>query len=539
MAAVTLTSKDIQVTFQLGHYTTNQNSIKIKDLTKYSDNAYTANGTVAVLVYFTVVNPNGTTLFTGSFDSPHISGHIQADGYVTDAVDTYESAANTLLLSNDAFIEGSYTITTYFKVNGADTDSLVETVNMAYTKPTPSMTRVVDCGAATLKSTDATDYTILNTVEAITRTHKVVYPPSSGIDTISGSAVTITMADPLYSGSVSQTLSSLVTWDYNNKVSQDWHVWDKIVDEVTEKVGCNYSLKEIATCIDSVYTAYKAAQSTNITLANRLLARWDEATRLMAMYRDAREYDQDKAATYYDELLKVTNCADTCGSCNKTTPQRITPLGGNITSSTFTFNGGSYIDITESPSNTFTFDVNNTSLNSTLAATNITTDSGITTTEATEDNFTIRPTAGTSRMAWNTTLIFNGADADNITVSTADVNKWGDAFDGTPVVSDPADGDVNLEFTVNSFANTTRADGSTSITANDNYKATITINEGGIDTDTQPAPLYARINSKSNGSFTFNLCDRTTGLPLTAWGITKFVGGGDTTTLILAFDLKE
>ena len=142
-------------------------------------------------------------------------------------------------------------------------------------------------------------------------------------------------------------------------------------------------------------------------------------------------------------------------------------------------------------------------------------------------------------MAWNTTLVFNGADADNITVTTADINKWGDAFDGTPAVSDPADGDINLEFTVNSFANSTRADGSTSITANDNYKVSISLNEGGVDTDTQAAPLYARVNSKANGSFTFNLCDRSTGLPLTAWGITKLVGGGDTATLILAFDLKE
>ncbi len=233
------------------------------------------------------------------------------------------------LYSGNTVEQGTYTIDyLVYNSNSGEYYSTQSTVDYQYTLPTVVIQQTVDCLSPLFISVDATDYTLFGGIQPtnITRTHTIIYPPSTGVADVVGGTANLYTSILYNNGTYTTTISTVVSWTL-----PDGTVINATLTGDQERlVQCEQWICDIYCCMKSVYNEWQGYINTNHTLAQQYFDKWIAVTGLATQIQAAYQCgDSNAVAGYVNTLRTIANCNSNC-QCDDNTIALIQGLG-NIT----------------------------------------------------------------------------------------------------------------------------------------------------------------------------------------------------------------
>jgi hypothetical protein len=269
-----------------------------------------------------ITGPNGAVVYenagfaTDDFSSPDIDHDVQL----------YNDLISLPLDVDGNVLVGSYTIEYKIEVIGATQPgiySLVKNYEYCYEAPDVVISAKTDCFSSVLTGEDDTAYDIEGaTTTSLLRTFTAYAPPTSGLPDSSTSNKVITV-NPIATKTWTLEVSSDVQYDFTDGLC----VIDTLTESIEHEVICDINLCDIYCCIDKLYQRYARELCVNMNEAERIkYTQLEPVIMRSVLFRMAIECGQnDKATTYYNEILSIAECEPGC-SCADETPTQVVPV---------------------------------------------------------------------------------------------------------------------------------------------------------------------------------------------------------------------
>ena len=296
----------------------------------------TGNNGFYTLVSFTVVAGESVITVAETIPDATVDGEMYYK--IFPPVEVPKDAAGNLLV-------GIYSITyTILNSGGAQdgTYSVTKTFDFCYEEPTINISQAVSCSSSSLTSNDLTDYSSgTNTInETVTRVHTIVPPAGSGLSNTVGSTVTL-VASPISTKTWATTIVTTVLLEYVNQ----FFIQDELSGSKEIVVNCEESLCDAYCCIALLESDYRAALTTNLSLADTLYEKLLEISIYMTLFTTALSCGRTEDATaFLNRILAIGNCQPGC-SCDSPDPILIVAIGG-ATGAISVVEGGVKITVT-------------------------------------------------------------------------------------------------------------------------------------------------------------------------------------------------
>jgi len=357
----------------------------LTDLTPYNTEGITLNN---VSGSFTIVNPQNTTVYSGSGDIHYfaITSITQAAGIATVTTTTAHGLAtgdtvmigtatesgynisgivtvtgtntftylvasgtsspatgtprglnvslNSIQIPLDAStnmpILGSYTITQTIVISGgteAGTYTKSFIYNNAYSRPLIGISQSVNCFIARIVSTDTTTYTVNGIYPTLVRTQTIVYPSASGLPNTTSTAQRVQIDRPkVWNGYYSTTVNASLSYTFTDNLI----VIDAISGSKTFEVSCQ-DICNINCCLNDANKAYinsLALAGEDSPRTQYLLGIFTRALQLAQMFKFNIECgNTTDASTNMQDILNITGCT---ADCNCGTSGEVVPYDGFI-----------------------------------------------------------------------------------------------------------------------------------------------------------------------------------------------------------------
>lgn len=269
-----------------------------------------------------ITGPDGSVVYENAgfsaddFSSPDIDHDVQL---------FLDSVSLPLDVDGNVLV-GTYTVEYKIEVVGGTqpgTYSLVKSYEYCYEAPDISITAKTDCFSSILTGEDKTVYDIEGaTLTSHTRTFTAYAPPTSGLsDTVSANKV-ITVT-PISTKTWTLEVVSDVRYDFTDGLC----VVDELKESIEHEVICDINLCDIFCCIDKLYNRYARELCVNSVRAEQIKdTQLDPVVMRAVLFRAAIECGQnDKATTYYNEILSISESEPGC-SCSDETPTQVIPV---------------------------------------------------------------------------------------------------------------------------------------------------------------------------------------------------------------------
>lgn len=328
-----------------------------------------------------VIAPSGTIIYNNTDFS-----NANCDIWIDNSLDSQQTISLPLvgLLVESGIYSILYSV---YDTNTSETYTVTNTYDYEYVAPTICIENTADCISPLFTSVDATDYDVAGITPAITRSHKLYYPPGNvdGATFLSSASATITTGT-FYQGSQTTVISTSATWVFSDGLT----VVDLLEGSLAEEVDCTF-ICSIYCCIRAYETQMLNFKGVNNIKYLEYSAVFSQIMAFAGLATLAIQCGKpDDVNGYLAQIQSLSNCTADC-SCSGTTPSRVTGLGGIVDSAVVVSGGAPIVvtPVTVGSVTTYTVSFSGSTYNTIVAAgTNIYTvdDSGIV---AGERTFTI------------------------------------------------------------------------------------------------------------------------------------------------------
>lgn len=285
---------------------------------------------------FKIVAPSGITVYNNT-DYTNSGCDIQTN------VSLVSQQTIPLPLGGDGLVEaGNYVITySVYDSNLLTYSTKVNTYTYEYVTPEICISQTVDCISPLFTSTDITEYDVEGITPTKTITHTIYYPNgSSGAGSPLVAATAVLATGVFYNGVQTSEIESSLTYVFSDGLI----VLDQISGSKDIKVDCTF-ICSIYCCIRALEQQVMAAKGVNDKVYNVLSNTFQQVMAFAALAKLAIECGKsDDVNCYLNEIKDLANCTDDC-SCSGDEPDRVSGLGGLITS-TVVQSGGVPIIVT-------------------------------------------------------------------------------------------------------------------------------------------------------------------------------------------------
>ncbi len=235
-------------------------------------------------------------------------------------------------------VAGTYKITITTTVSGAvQPGTYVKEFTYAYSyaRPVVSIEQLLSVFLPRITSKDNTTYAQNGVAPSVQRTHKIDYPPESGLSPSQSSAEVVLINPPdVWNGIYITTINSILTYTMPDGLI----VYDVVYASRPKEFLADPDLCCINSCLNELNDRYKAASGVNNTLATDYYNQLQRSLQLYNLYTyNIQCGNNSEAETNLADIYTVTNSNGGC--CTKPTGQ-ILPYNGYVGKTILEFSQG-------------------------------------------------------------------------------------------------------------------------------------------------------------------------------------------------------